>query len=104
VLKNAGATAPKRDIQDERIINQIKTNSFKFGTNGIIDNVEQVGGYPVLKSTAPLKDSDGDGIPDEWEIAHRLNPNDRSDATKSDLANGYTHIEEYINSLIVSLY
>ena len=45
-------------------------------------------------------DSDSDGMPDEWETAHALNPNDASDA--SQLARdggGYTNLENYINSL-----
>lgn len=100
VLKNAGAVAPKRDSQDERIITQIRTGKYPYGTNGIIDNVEQVGGWPVLKSMTPPKDSDHDGMPDAWEIAHGLNPNDPSDANGDRNGDGYTNIEEYINSLI----
>lgn len=104
VLNHAGAIAPKRDSQDERVISQIKTNNYRLGTNGIIDNVEQVGGWPVLKSEKAPKDSDKDGIPDEWESAHGLNPHDASDASKIDATSGYTNIELYINSLVKDPY
>ncbi|MDR3267115.1 MAG: hypothetical protein LBT24_06060 [Tannerella sp.] len=41
-----------------------------------------------------------DGIPDKWETVNGLNPNDASDANKTD-NQGYTYIEKYINSLIL---
>ncbi|MBI3877451.1 MAG: hypothetical protein HY300_16090, partial [Verrucomicrobia bacterium] len=42
--------------------------------------------------------SDGDGIPDEWELAHGLNPRDPSDANR--IVDGYTNLERYLNSLV----
>lgn len=99
LLDYAGCIAPKRDSQDERVINQIRTGKYLRTENGIIDNVEQAGGWPILNSVTPPIDSDGDGIPDEWEKANGLNPNDSSDAIKI-AANGYMNIENYINSLI----
>ena len=44
-------------------------------------------------------DSDGDGMPDAWEIANGLNPNDPSDAVKDCNGDGYTNIEKYINGM-----
>jgi hypothetical protein len=99
VLQQAGVIAPKRDAQEERIVQQIRTNTFPYGTNGVIDSVEQVGGWPVLKQGVTPVDSDKDGIPDEWEKAHGLNPNDPADANRKD-NQGYTFIENYINSLV----
>lgn len=99
VLQNAGVTVPKRDSQEERLIEQIRTNTFRFGNHGIIDSAEQVGGWPELKSAPAPKDSDKDGIPDAWEKANGLNPNDASDAIKTNAA-GYTYMEVYINSLV----
>ena len=65
---------------------------------GIITDIEQVGGYPEYKGT-PYKDSDGDGMPDAWEIKYGLNPNDPSDAAKDMNGDGYTNIEKYINGI-----
>lgn len=47
------------------------------------------------KSKGPLYDSDKDGIPDEWEIIHGLNPNDVTDAQKDTDGDGLTNLEEY---------
>lgn len=47
-------------------------------------------------------DSDGDGIPDEWEIEYGLDPNDSSDGNKKmiDVNGKYTNLEMYMNSLV----
>jgi hypothetical protein len=63
---------------------------------GIITHPSQVGGYPEYKGS-PYKDSDGDGMPDEWEIKYGLNPNDPSDAAKDNDNDGYTNLEEFLN-------
>jgi hypothetical protein len=57
-----------------------------------------VGGYPEYKGEA-VKDSDQDGMPDEWETKHKLNPNDASDASADLSGDGYTNIEKYINGI-----
>lgn len=97
VLENAGASL-RRDAVDERIIKDLRKGTATF-RNGIIDSQEEVGGWPELeKGTAP-KDSDNDGMPDEWEIAHNLNPQKADDAAY-DLHNGYTNLEMYLNELV----
>lgn len=84
-----------RDSADERVVTNARTHKGK-----VIDSQQQVGGWPKLKSTPAPLDSDGDGIPDEWEKAHGLNPNDPSDGSKLAAdGSGYTYLEEYINSL-----
>ena len=65
---------------------------------GIITHPCQMGGYPEYKGK-PYKDSDMDGMPDEWEVANGLNPNDASDAVKDCTGDGYTNIEKYINGI-----
>ena len=92
VLEHAGATRPVRDRVDQKIIEEVRGRSGR-----IVDSQKDVGGWPVYKS-APPADTDGDGIPDEWEISHGLNPRDPSDAAVVD-AGGYSNIEKYINSL-----
>ncbi len=99
VLRNAGCIAPYRDTQDSRIVKEVEEGKFTYGTNGIIDKPEDVGGWPELKSAPAPLDSDNDGIPDEWENKNGLNPKDRSDANKPH-ASGYTNLEGYINGLV----
>jgi len=66
--------------------------------DGIISQISQVGGYPEYKGT-PYKDSDNDGIPDTWEIAHGLNPKDPADSPKI-TKSGYSNIEVFLNSVV----
>lgn len=66
---------------------------------GIITDPSQMGGLPEYKKVKPRKDSDGDGMPDEWETANGLNPNDPSDANGDINGDGYTNIEKYINGI-----
>lgn len=118
VLANAGATLPKRDAVDTRIVKQVTTGKIDFDPNvplpstqfkhrrmpidsykvGIITDPVQVGGYPVYAGT-PYKDSDNDGMPDAYEIKNGLNPKDASDAAKI-TKSGYSNIEVYLNSLV----
>lgn len=65
---------------------------------GIITDIRQMGGYPEYKGT-PYVDTDKDGMPDAWETANGLNPNDPSDAQKDCTGDGYTNIEKYINGI-----
>lgn len=122
VLENAGATLPRRDPVDQRIVRVVKTGQPEYIENaslegipqfkhrrlppdsykmGIITDISQVGGYPEYKGT-PYPDSDQDGMPDAWEKKYArlgLNPNDPSDAVKDCNGDGYTNIEKYINGI-----
>jgi len=55
---------------------------------------------PKLKSAKALQDTDNDGMPDSWERKNNLDPADASDSNKDRDNDGYTNIEEYINSLV----
>ena len=66
---------------------------------GIITDPRQMGGYPEYRAWQPYKDSDMDGMPDEWELRWGLNPNDPSDANGDCNGDGYTNIEKYINGI-----
>lgn len=74
---------------------RLSNDSYK---DGIITDIAQMGGYPEYKGT-PYIDTDGDGMPDEWEITNGLNPNDPSDANGDCNGDGYTNIEKFINGI-----
>ena len=57
--------------------------------------------YPSAVLTKTITDTDNDGMPDEWELARGLNPNDASDTNGDYCGQGYTNIEYYINDLTV---
>ncbi|HLB72877.1 MAG TPA: hypothetical protein VJJ98_02570 [Sedimentisphaerales bacterium] len=90
VLAQAGAILPQRDSVDARVVREVIE-----GTGGIIDDEQD--GWPELKSAKPPLDADHDGMSDEWEESHGLNPNDKTDGPKDRDADGYTNIEEYLN-------
>ncbi len=94
VLESAGASLV-RDRIDARVVTDVQA-----GTGRIIDHVSDVGGWPVHASLQPPVDTDGDGMPDTWEIAAGLNPNDRSDGAVDSNGDGYTNLEEYLNALV----
>ncbi len=120
VLNNVGATLPKRDPVDTRIVKQVRSGKidlsdytevkglyqYKYRKHlgpdswkkGIITDPRQVGGYPEYKGE-PRIDTDMDGMPDNWEIKYKLNPNDPSDAAMDCNGDGYTNIEKYINGI-----
>lgn len=119
VLEDAGATIPRRDAVDRRIVEQVRTGKIRYKEGGktgvggeyvkrrlpedsykqgIITHISQVGGYPEYRGE-PYKDSDNDGMPDEWEIKYELNPNNPADANGDINGDGYTNIEKYINGI-----
>ncbi len=98
VLKKAGASLV-RDQVDLRIAAGVKD-----GTNRLIDSQNEVGGWPELKSGKALPDRDQDGMPDEWEIRHKLNPDSPVDRNHRTLSKDYTNLEVYLNSLVEHLY
>jgi len=98
VLDYAGCSLPKRDAVDARIIEEVRTGTATYGNNGIIDSPGDVGGWPVLNSTAAPTDSDHDGMPDAWETENGLNPNSANDRNTVG-AGGYTMLEIYLNGL-----
>ena len=110
VLAYAGASL-YRDEVDARYMEEAQTGTATYkgsitNSPGIIDKVADVNGYTEAnfgKGSRPAGfDSDKDGIPDEWEKANGLNPNDASDALtySLDKKGYYTNIEVYANSLV----
>ena len=99
VLKDAGATLPKRDAVDARILHEVATGTARFGNNGIIDSQDEVGGWPHLASSPAPNDADGDGMADFWEDAHGLDSKSADDRNATTLDPSYTNLEVYLNSL-----
>jgi pectate lyase len=93
ILAEAGAVLPKRDAVDIRIVNEVKN-----GTGKIINDEQQVGGWPELKSAKPPQDSDRDGMPDDWEKQFGFDPDDAADGNGDSDSDGYTNLEEYLNN------
>lgn len=110
VLKYVGASL-HRDALDEIIVSDTRDGkcTFTAGSNskGIIDHPSDVKGdgwekWPTLAQTEAKPDTDGDGMPDEWETANGLNPNDKSDGNAIG-EGGYTNLEIYMNSIVADI-
>jgi hypothetical protein len=118
VLNGAGATLPRRDAVDERMIQSVRTgkvwsegkeitpppmkglapNNIGTAGNGIITDPSQVGGYPEYKGE-PIKDLGADGIPLSWKKKFGLDANDASLAQKNLQGDGYTVMDKYLAGL-----
>jgi pectate lyase len=93
VLHHGGASLPKRDAVDERIVSDVRNR-----TGRIIKSQEDVGGWPELKSAPAPKDSDRDGMPDDWEEKKGLDINDPEDRNRI-APDGFTMLETYLNNI-----
>ena len=93
VLESAGA-GRVRDAVDARVVAGVRD-----GSGRIIDSQAQVGGWPELDPGEPWMDADGDGLPDDWETAHALDPADAADGPADPDGDGYTNLEDWLNSL-----
>lgn len=91
-----------RDAVDIRIIAEVENGTALAGPDhdGIIDTQTQVGGWPDLKTYGVKKDTDRDGMPDDWEKKHKLNPKDGSDHALYKLDKKFTNIEVYLSDII----
>lgn len=107
VLDYVGASL-HRDEYDKMLVNECREGTTLFTSNGLIDSQDQVvypngsKGWPVLETKEAPADTDGDGIPDEWEKTNGLNPDDPADGNETS-DSGYTHLEEYMNSLVAHI-
>jgi pectate lyase len=98
VLDHAGVIVPRRDEVDQRVIKEVRTGTATFG-NGIIDKVEEVGGWPELRTYDVPGDTDKDGMPDAWETEEGLNIHDPSDRFGIKEGEVYDNLERYLNGL-----
>ena len=88
-----GTWIPNRDAVDQRLMNEYQTGGGQIpATEGA------VGGFPTIAGGTPCTDTDHDGMPDLWESANSLNPNDASDGPRV-AADGYTNLENYLSGV-----
>lgn len=113
VLDYAGASLYRDDV-DARYKREVTSGNPEYigsvtGEEGLIDLVADVEGYTEANfgtSSRPAGfDSDGDGMPDEWEIANGLNPDDPGDGNdkKLDTKGWYTNLEVYLSNVVENI-
>ena len=106
VLADVGCNVPTLDDHDKRVIEEVRkgTTTYKGGKSsllGLPDTQEDVGGwedYPEIHRPSGW-DTDGDGMPDKWEMQNGFNPEDPADGATDSDGDGYTNLEEYLNWL-----
>lgn len=115
VLDYVGASLHRDDV-DKVMVSDTRNcvATYTGGTSkmyGIIDSQDDLkpknasadwSPWPTLNSTAAPKDTDGDGIPDDWEVAHNLDPNNAADGKEKN-DDGYTNLEIYLNSIVADI-
>jgi hypothetical protein len=110
VLRDVGCNVPMLDDHDKRVIEETRAGTTTYqgsvsGLPGLPDSQEDVGGweeYPEVQRPANW-DTDQDGLPNDWEASHGLNPNspagDFSDSNGDPDGDGYTNLDDYLHSL-----
>jgi len=119
VLANAGASRPRLDAVDKRIIEEVRrgegkiidctsptstpgcntkvaltSNDYtKYGINDPIDS----DGWPILAAGTPPTDTDHDGMPNEWEQQYGFSLSSATDGAADADLDGYTNLEEFLN-------
>ena len=111
VLAYAGASF-YRDEVDARYMEEARTGTATYTGSvtkkqGLVDLVSDVNGYTEANFPTGARakdfDTDGDGMPDEWETANDLDPNDPEDGNlyTLDTEKGwYTNVEVYLNAIV----
>lgn len=114
LLPIAGAFLPKRDGTDTFFLKQLVDRKLKlpfydksgkewtpYGNQNnnmeLYEKWDEEKCAPPAAGATPEVDTDGDGMPDTWESANGLNPNDPSDGPLDSDKDGYTNLEEYLN-------
>jgi pectate lyase len=104
ILARAGCWP--RDRVTSRTVDEVKARTGAWGRNAPLEphNDWFLNG---LTPSPGQKDTDGDGLPDAWELSHNLDLNDPDDArrivaageSRNDRHVGYSYIEFYMNDL-----
>jgi len=99
VLANVGASLPRRDPVDVRVIEQVRTGKVTYTAGkGIVTDISQVGGYPEYKGQS-MAEVEADGLPLWWKNKYKLDTQDANLASKDLQGDGYTVIEKYLAGL-----
>lgn len=93
VLAEGGATRPRRDAIDARVVGDVQSGGGK-----VINSPKDVGGLPSFVGSEAPQDADSDGLPDAWEARHGLNSADAADQAQDADGDGYTNLEEWLNA------
>ena len=93
VLAGAGATKPRRDAVDRRITEAVRNRSGRL----LVNDPQDVGGWPQLDAGVPYPDSDMDGISDDWEVESGTDPADASDGRQDLDGDGWTNLEAFLH-------
>ena len=114
VLDFAGASL-HRDSFDELMVSDTRNGKATYTGSGLskgfvnsqddnkpADADASWSAWPTLASKEAPKDTDGDGMPDEWELANALDPTNPKDG-KTIGADGYSNLENYLNSLVADI-
>lgn len=124
VLEDVGDNFPRLDPVDRHIIEDARNGTADYiGTRGPTygdrpspnrpglidtqsDDKSALGAknfpWPDYQTYNVPVDTDHDGIPDEWEKSHGLNPADPADAGAVPAGEYFTNLEKYLNSIVTT--
>ncbi len=91
-LDSLGIEYVRRDPVDIRVVNDVINLIPRR-----VDDPSDVGGWPTLPAGTAVKDTDKDGMPDDWEKLYNFNSSNPADGPLDTDKDGYTNIEEYLN-------
>ena len=103
VLQKAGTI--RRDAVELRLIEDVRSGRPSYSgqsahRQGIIDSPADADGWPVYAEAVPVVDNDHDGMADDWERAHGLDPSNAEDRNMIVSKSGYTALDAYLCSLM----
>jgi pectate lyase len=95
VLDGVGACVPARDSLDRQTLEDFRSKRGRI----VIGSRQSDEWWPQLPSAPAPADRDHDGMPDDWEASVGLDADDVADAVRDRDRDGYSNVEEYLNSL-----
>jgi len=95
VLAGAGATQPARDSADQQLLKEVRQRHASLEPPP-----RQARDWPALAPGSPYPDTDRDGMDDRWELTHGFDPADPDDRNHDPDRDGYTNLEEFLNSTL----